>query len=252
MEVSPVFSPPRRARKPDRRGDVPPRQIRGSVAGSSGGTPLSTTAVNFVAKRGIIVSVVRATPTLCFVPRRQRRANSNLGMPAAPRRADRTAGPVDTWRFLWMNTSSFGDPFHLAPNKREDRSHFLWNSPSLRAGLEPSRKGFRAFTRHSASQDVLHTDILVQIGPVNSLTSADEPVIGALAGRTLQQSGIPGQWHGNCATVSQINNQCVGCQSDRGCSAGRTINHQSIHAIFLRVSPDVLKSTCEYPSIRPG
>jgi len=47
-------------------------------------------------------------------------------------------------------------------------------------GFEPSLKGFRAFARHFACQNVLHTHILVQIRPVNSFALADQPVVGAL------------------------------------------------------------------------
>ena len=52
LKISQAFTPDPGAGKASRRGDVPARQIRGSVAGSSGGTPLSTTASSFFSGSG--------------------------------------------------------------------------------------------------------------------------------------------------------------------------------------------------------
>jgi hypothetical protein len=164
-----------------------------------------------------------------------------------------SAGPADVSASVSGRVCGFATrgQFCTTPLKLECHSVFLLRTSSFRADFEPSLKGLRAFTRHFACQDVFHTDILVQIRPVNSFTFTDEPVVGALLRRTVQQSGIPSQRDRNRAAIGQIDNQGVLSQSDSRRSAGCAINHQSIHASSLRVPPDALKSTCKCPSVHP-
>jgi hypothetical protein len=55
-----------------------------------------------------------------------------------------------------------------------------------------------------AQQDILCADVFVEIGPMDAFSSADQAPIITLAGLTVQQAGIPGQWNGDRPPVNQI------------------------------------------------
>ena len=51
--------------------------------------------------------------------------------------------------------------------------------------------GISAFARLPTRQQVLHADVLIQVGPVNPLPAADQFPVASLLRRGMHQAGIP-------------------------------------------------------------
>jgi hypothetical protein len=66
---------------------------------------------------------------------------------------------------------------------------------SLRAGFQPAPEGFLTLLRRPPEQDVLNTDIFIQIRPVNALTLANQSSVTPLFRHSVQKPGIPSERH---------------------------------------------------------
>jgi len=54
-------------------------------------------------------------------------------------------------------------------------------------------------------KDVLYADIFIKLRPMNAFALTDQAPVVPLLGPAMQQSGIPGQGHGNRSPVDQVN-----------------------------------------------
>ena len=89
-------------------------------------------------------------------------------------------------------------------------------------GLRPTRERSLALARWTPGQQTLDTQILVQVGPVDACTSADQPQVASLLPRCVHQPGIPGQRHGDGAPIAEVSRESVLGNRDAPASRTRT------------------------------
>ena len=77
------------------------------------------------------------------------------------------------------------------------------------AGLEPSSEGVLCLAGRPADEKASDTDVFVKIRPVNALSTAYQPPVGAFRGCPMCETGIPRQWHAHRSAVDEIDDQSV-------------------------------------------
>src|SRR5207253_8104054 len=87
---------------------------------------------------------------------------------------------------------------HRSPGRRE-RAWTLSAAP-----LKPLRERLLTLTRRLPSDQCFDADVLVKFGPVDSLTTPDESPLLAFFLRSMHQAWVPGERHGNRASITEI------------------------------------------------
>ena len=59
------------------------------------------------------------------------------------------------------------------------------------------------------SEEIVHTDVLVELRPVNAVTAADEFPLGLFGGSPMSQPGVPRDGNGHRPTVNQVHYERV-------------------------------------------
>ena len=70
---------------------------------------------------------------------------------------------------------------------------------------------------YAPRQQTFDADVLVEIGPLNSVAISQQRTILALCGRCVQQSWIPGQGNAKLAAGDKVNNQIIFSDGDSPC-----------------------------------
>ena len=74
---------------------------------------------------------------------------------------------------------------------------------------QPLHEGHLTFPGRSACQQSCHADIFLQVLPMNSASPGNQPPVLALFGRSVQESGIPGEGNGEGSAIVQLDRQRV-------------------------------------------
>ena len=77
------------------------------------------------------------------------------------------------------------------------------------AGLQPSSERVLCLAGSPAGEKASDTDVFLKIRPVNALSTAYQPPVGAFCGRPMCETGIPQQWHAHRSAVDEINDQSI-------------------------------------------
>jgi hypothetical protein len=85
---------------------------------------------------------------------------------------------------------------------------------------EPLLERMLALRRRPADEQVLDTDVFVEVWPVDPSPLADQPPATPFRDRAVEEAGIPGQRRRNGAAVGQLDRQRVICNGHR-CRRGR-------------------------------
>ena len=64
------------------------------------------------------------------------------------------------------------------------------------------------------TQESLNAEVFIDIRPMDAKASAGQLPVLTLCGRGVQEAGVPGQWHGDGASILQINGQLVVAAAD--------------------------------------
>jgi hypothetical protein len=84
------------------------------------------------------------------------------------------------------------------------------HSPASKlARLEPSPQRRSRLRRAAAGKQIVDTNVLIEFGPVNALSSAGETPVPALRQGAVSKSRIPYERHRHRPPVGQINEQCA-------------------------------------------
>ena len=95
---------------------------------------------------------------------------------------------------------------------------------------EPALQRRCALGRRFPSDDRLDADVLVEIGPVNSLAPGDQAQFLALRQGRMQQSRIPSDRCSDRTTVVEVHNKRVILDSRRDCRWYDHVSCQSSHS----------------------
>jgi hypothetical protein len=85
--------------------------------------------------------------------------------------------------------------------------HKLQLPGPLRALIQPALQGILAFAGWPAKQQAHHTEVFVQIGPMNPFAASDELPVIAFLGCTMHQAWVPCERYRDRPSVSEINRQ---------------------------------------------
>lgn len=105
--------------------------------------------------------------------------------------------------------------FQLPPMCALSRRPVFWAAgwmPSLASRLpplEPPPKRLLGLSRSAARQEALHTDIFIQIRPVDTLASPNQTPLPSLAYAPLCQAWEPGQRNRDRPAVSKVHDQSI-------------------------------------------
>ena len=72
----------------------------------------------------------------------------------------------------------------------------------LRPLLEPSLKGSLTLARTLPQDEVPHTDVLIEVWPMNPLAFSDQSPILTFRDAAVEEAGKPGQRHGKGTTIA--------------------------------------------------
>jgi hypothetical protein len=81
-----------------------------------------------------------------------------------------------------------------------------------------------------AQQEADDADVLIEIGPVDALTLANESPACTLIRRGLEKPGVPGKRDGDRAPIQQLHAEDIGRDYDGLCEGAMKVNLRSIHA----------------------
>lgn len=65
------------------------------------------------------------------------------------------------------------------------------------------------FARRAANQKAFDANVFIEIGPVETLTTSDQPPIGSLDLSPVRQTRIPRDWHGHGSTIDKMHRQSI-------------------------------------------
>ena len=81
----------------------------------------------------------------------------------------------------------------------------------IHSPFQPAFEGRLTLTRTTPGEQAFYANVLVQIFPVDALALADQSPIAPLLCGSVQEPGIPGQWHRDSPTIVQLHRESIIC-----------------------------------------
>jgi len=82
-------------------------------------------------------------------------------------------------------------------------------SPAAHSAFKPPSQRRLCFTRTAPCKKTFHTDVFIQIGPVNTFTLPNESPVCPFGLATVRESRVPRQRNADSPTVDKVDHQGI-------------------------------------------
>jgi hypothetical protein len=143
-------------------------------------------------------------------------------------------------RVTW-HMATTGDLFR-APGFRLNSAPLAGRFPPL----EPPAKRLLRLTRPATRYETLHTDIFIQIWPVDPLATGNEPPVGPLRRCPVRQAGEPREWHRDRPAIRKFRDQSIIAHTYAQGQRFSEFSPRSTHAMTLTKKPRLPRPVFRY------
>jgi hypothetical protein len=106
---------------------------------------------------------------------------------------------------------------------------------------QPATERALTFARRLPEQNILCTDVFIQVRPVYAFSFPNQPPVIPFPTLAIQKPGIPGQGCGNSTPIDQVNDKCVIRHRDILYCSCSYLNRQRTHSNSSTSGPCFLR-----------